>query len=168
MKTRRRPAARAVTKDRTRGRTALSKFARSLLREWRRLQLPFKNEQIIVGVSGGTDSVALLMALAELTNARKLDLTLIVSHVDHRLRKTSGEDSRWVKNLAQALDLQVVISRVDVKSRKDNLEQAARPEGLMAFRSVLVREARGWAAAGRWARATAWRTTSRWRTTWPW
>jgi len=133
MKTRKRPAARAVKKEQPRSRPALSPLANSLLREWRRLQLPLKNEPIVIGVSGGADSVALLMALDELTNARKLDLPLIVSHIDHRLRKTSREDSRWVKNLAQALDLQVVISRVDVKSRKGNLEQAARRARYEAF-----------------------------------
>jgi tRNA(Ile)-lysidine synthase len=126
MKTRQRPAARAAKKVQTRGRPALSKFARSLQREWRRLQLPLKNEPLIVGVSGGADSVALLLALDELTKARKLDLKLIVAHIDHRLRKTSGDDARWVKALAHRLGYVIAISRVDLKSRKDNLEQAAR------------------------------------------
>src|SRR5689334_19040763 len=97
MKTRKRPAARARKLKQAQSRPALSKFARLLLREWRRLQLPLKNERTIVGVSGGADSVALLMAIDELINARKLDVKLIVSHVDHQLRKTSGEDARWVK-----------------------------------------------------------------------
>ena len=107
-------------------RPALSKFARSLLREWRRLQLPLKNERIIVGVSGGADSVALLLAIDELIRGRKLDLELIVSHINHQLRKTSGDDARWVKNLARELGLEVVISRVNLSLRRGNLEQAAR------------------------------------------
>lgn len=115
------------------GRPALSKFARSLLREWRRLQLPLKNERTIVGVSGGADSVALLLALNELIQTQKLELKLIVSHIDHQLRKTSADDARWVKNLAQELELEVVISCVNVKSGKDNLEQAARRVRYKAF-----------------------------------
>lgn len=103
------------------------------MREWRRLQLPLKNETTIIGVSGGADSVALLLAIDELIKARKLNLKLIISHVDHQLRKTSGEDARWVKNLAQELGLEVVISRVNVKSGKDNLEQAARHARYEAF-----------------------------------
>jgi len=133
MKTRKSPAARAAKKEQTRGRPALSKFARSLQREWRRLQLPLKNEPLIVGVSGGADSVALLLALDELTKAHKLDLKLIVAHIDHRLRKTSGEDARWVKALARELGYDVSISRVDLKRRKDNLEQAARRARYEAF-----------------------------------
>ena len=127
MKTRKRPAARARKTKQTHNRPALSKFARSLLREWRRLQLPLKDATtVIVGVSGGADSVALLLSLAELTKARKLDLELIVSHINHQLRKTSDEDARWVKNLARDLGLQVIIGRLNLKNRKGNLEQAAR------------------------------------------
>ena len=77
--------------------------------------------------------MALLLALDELTKARKLDLKLIVAHIDHRLRKTSGEDARWVKALARKLGYDVSISRVDLKRRKDNLEQAARRVRYEAF-----------------------------------
>jgi tRNA(Ile)-lysidine synthase len=112
------------------------------LREWRRLQLPLKNERIIVGVSGGADSVALLVAIDELIKTRKLALELIVSHVDHRLRKTSGEDARWVKNLAQEFGHEIVVSRVKVQTRKDNLEQAARRARYEAF-GQLAQKRRG-------------------------
>jgi len=133
METRKRPAARAQKRKQAQSRPALSKFARLLLREWRRLQLPLKNELTIVGVSGGADSVALLVAIDELIDAHKLDLKLILSHIDHRLRKTSGEDARWVQRFARDRDLEVVVSRVNVKSRKDNLEQAARRARYEAF-----------------------------------
>jgi tRNA(Ile)-lysidine synthase len=134
MNTRKRPAAHARRKNQTHSRPALSKFARAVLREWRRLQLPLKDEPtVIVGVSGGADSVALLLALDELIKSRKLDLKLIVSHVDHQIRKTSGADADWVKSLARDLNVSVVISRVNVKSRQDNLEQAARRMRYEAF-----------------------------------
>ena len=134
MKTRKRPVARALKKTQTHSRPALSKFARQLLREWRRLQLPLKEKTTtIIGVSGGADSVALLLAIDELIKAGKLDLSVIVCHVDHRLRKTSGDDARWVEHLAAELDREVVVSRVNIKRRKDNLEQAARRARYEAF-----------------------------------
>ena len=141
MKTYKRPAARARKQTQRHGRPALSKFARSLLREWRRLQLPLKKERTIVGVSGGADSVALLLAMDELIKTGKLELELIVSHVDHRLRKTSGNDARWVKSLAQALRLQIVNSRINVKSRKGNLEQAARRARYETFAKLAQKRA---------------------------
>lgn len=110
------------------------------MREWRRLQLPLKNERTIVGVSGGADSVSMLLTIAELIDARKLDLKLIVAHVDHQLRKTSGEDARWVKRLAQDLHLESIVSTVNVKSRRENLEQAARRARYEAFAKLAQKQ----------------------------
>src|SRR5262245_2146232 len=116
MKTRSRPVGRAVKKKQTHSRPALSKFARRLLSEWRRLQLVFKEDTTaIVGVSGGADSVALLLAIDELIKAKKLKVNLIISHVDHQLRKTSDDDAKWVKRLGRSLAYQVVVTRVELK-----------------------------------------------------
>ena len=107
----------------------ISKFARALLREWRNLKLPFSDSIAIVAVSGGADSVALFLALDELTKAKKLSIGIAVAHLDHRLRKESGDDARWVKDLAKRLGHEVFIKRLPVKSlarRGGNLEQAAR------------------------------------------
>jgi tRNA(Ile)-lysidine synthase len=85
---------------------------------------------VIVAVSGGADSTALLLALDELVKARKLSLRLTVAHLDHTLRKTSREDAVWVETLTGELGHEFVKQRFDVKKRAfrngDNLEQTAR------------------------------------------
>jgi len=72
----------------------------------------------------------LLLALDELIEANKLNIRIVVAHLDHRLRKESGDDARWVKELATRLDHEALIKRVPVKTLArrsgDNLEQAAR------------------------------------------
>src|SRR5437763_1272279 len=107
----------------------LTGFARLLAKEWRRLGLPAANARVVVAVSGGADSVALLLALNELVQA-KLKLKLFVAHLDHGLRKDSRADARWVKALAKRLGHESLARRVDVKAfaagSGDNLEQAAR------------------------------------------
>lgn len=129
MKTQRKQAGRAVTRNALRKRP-ISKFARGLLREWRNLKLPLSDAVTIAGVSGGADSVALFLALDELIKAKKLNIRIVVAHLDHRLRKESGSDARWVKELATPLGHEASIKRVRVKSLArrsgDNLEQAAR------------------------------------------
>jgi tRNA(Ile)-lysidine synthase len=129
MKTQRKQAGRAVARNSLRTQP-ISKFARALLREWRKLKLPLSDAVAIVAVSGGADSVALLLALDELTKANKLNIRIVVAHLDHRLRKKSADDARWVKEQVSALGHEVSIKRVPVKSlarrRGDNLEQAAR------------------------------------------
>jgi tRNA(Ile)-lysidine synthase len=116
----------------------LSGFAANLLEEWLRLDLPVSDATIVVAVSGGADSSALLLVLDELIKREKLRLTPVVAHLDHGLRKESGEDAQWVSELAKSLGYEVVIARANLKTGlkkglktsagkpERNLEQAAR------------------------------------------
>lgn len=58
-------------------------------------QIP-PNSTLIVGFSGGPDSVFLLTLLHEL--APKLHLKLIAAHLDHQWRQESAKDALWCKN----------------------------------------------------------------------
>lgn len=63
---------------------------------------------VVVGVSGGADSVALLLALDLIKQNVGGQGQLIVAHVNHLLRGgESDEDARFVENLADELGLQV-------------------------------------------------------------
>ncbi|HEV8187058.1 MAG TPA: tRNA lysidine(34) synthetase TilS [Pyrinomonadaceae bacterium] len=108
----------------------LNQFPRMLLAEWRKLKLPLSGETIVVAVSGGADSTALLLALEELKRYDKLHNEICVAHLDHRLRKSSSKDARWVSELASTLGFKSVIGRSKVadeaREANDNLEQAAR------------------------------------------
>jgi tRNA(Ile)-lysidine synthase len=110
----------------------LNQFPRMLLAEWRRLRLPTSGETIVVAVSGGADSTALLLALEELKNYNKLYTGICVAHLDHRLRKSSSKDAKWVADLSAKLGFKSVIGRAKVLESDDNLEQAAR-EARYAF-----------------------------------
>jgi tRNA(Ile)-lysidine synthase len=117
--------------DETRFRQGPGRIAHALLKEWKRLALPVEDERVVVAVSGGADSVALLLLLDELLKAKKLAVRLIVAHLDHGLRGASGaEDARWVGSLAEELGFKFELGRARVKERaaraRDNLEQAAR------------------------------------------
>jgi tRNA(Ile)-lysidine synthase len=109
----------------------VSRFARSLLAEWKRLGLPLEKERVVVAVSGGADSTALLLGLEELSRAGLLALTLTVAHLDHGLRgEEARADALWVTELCARLGLEVEAGRVSAAERaassRDNLEQAAR------------------------------------------
>jgi tRNA(Ile)-lysidine synthase len=128
-KTGKKRPARANSRRAARG-VRLTAFARSLRQEWRQLELPATDARVVVAVSGGADSVALLFALNELIQSKKLNLKLFVAHLDHALRKDSKADARWVRALAKRLGHESLARRVDVKALAagsgDNLEQAAR------------------------------------------
>ena len=90
-----------------------------------RLKLLVPNTQrLLVAVSGGPDSVALLRLLQE------LDYTLEVAHFDHALRAESNEDAEFVKLLCADLSLPFYTERAEVariaRNKGWNLEDAAR------------------------------------------
>jgi len=111
--------------------TPLSSFARKLAAEWRQLKLSDRGETVVVAVSGGADSVALLLGLDELVGSKKIQIKILVGHLNHRLRGAASDaDARWVRSLAKELGHPVVVSSRDIGARarksKENLEQAAR------------------------------------------
>ena len=114
----------------------INQFPRLLLIEWRKLKLPLSGETLVVAVSGGADSTALLLAIEELKTRNKLFSDICVAHLDHGLRKSSAKDAKWVRELATRLGFESVIGRSkvaeDSEANSDNLEQAAR-EARYAF-----------------------------------
>ncbi len=85
-----------------------------------------RGDRVVVAVSGGPDSVALLVLLCELR--RRLGIRLHAAHLDHGLRGADSRgDARYVRRLARRLDLPVTVERVRIPPHPDGgLEQAAR------------------------------------------
>ena len=92
-----------------------------------RLQLAEGNP-IVLAVSGGADSTALLHAAATLAPARAWELT--VAHLDHGLRSDSPSDAAFVGEQAAALGLPFETRSVDVaalaRAEHRSLEDAGR------------------------------------------
>lgn len=72
---------------------------------------PGKVRSVAAAVSGGVDSVTLLLLLAHYCRMKKLQLC--VFHVDHALRESSAADRQWVGELAQKLGLDFYWRRAD-------------------------------------------------------
>lgn len=84
--------------------------------------------RVLVAISGGGDSTALLGILWALRKSLGLDLSL--AHADHGLRPESAEDAAFVRDLARNLDLDLAEACLDVKAHAEQeglgLETAAR------------------------------------------
>lgn len=84
--------------------------------------------RVLVAVSGGADSVALLSLLHQV--AGTMDLHLEAAHLDHALRNESLADARFVEQLCLELKVPLTMERLSVaelaRQQKGNLEEVAR------------------------------------------
>lgn len=88
-----------------------------------------QKDSVLVGVSGGPDSIALLHVLIKL--ASRFSLRLGVAHLNHSLRHNdSDKDAEFVLSVAKTFDLPCYVHKEDVYQyqveNKLSLEEAAR------------------------------------------
>lgn len=101
-----------------------------------------RGRRLLIALSGGADSVALAVLLAEVREEYRL--TLLAAHVDHGIRPDSPEDAEFCRTLCRQLDIPFYCARLDVpaeaRRRREGLESAARwlrYEQLRRFRDAL-------------------------------
>ncbi len=109
-----------------------------------KLLLP-RTRRLILAVSGGADSMAMLALLSE------ADLELEVAHLDHRLRPESAEDAAFVQAEAERLGLPFHLARVNVRKlarrKHTSLESAGRLARYRFLRRLARRRQAGAATA---------------------
>lgn len=110
--------------------------------------LPARGGHVIVGVSGGADSTALLRILCRLRET--FDLEIHGVHVEHGIRgKESREDAAFTEELCRKWSVPLTICPVDApafaRERSESLEEAARELRYHAFREAK----RNWRADAR-------------------
>jgi len=122
----------------------MGRFLRRLHRAIVEDHLIEPGDGVVIAVSGGPDSMALLHGLAGVNQAYRMGLRLHVGHLNHCTRgSASDEDAAFVSGEAQRLGLAVTVESVDVPARLGpagaGLERAAR-EVRYAFLARLARQ----------------------------
>lgn len=99
-------------------------------------------EKIVVGVSGGPDSLTLLSLL--LKYKEKFNIEIIVAHINHLIRKDSTEDEQFVENFCEKNGVNFYCKRVNVleiaKKEKKGTEEVGRKERYKFFREICEKE----------------------------
>lgn len=111
------------------GMQKISKFVSKVKRTIEKFGLINPGETVLLGISGGPDSVALTIFLYGLSLKSKLKLVLL--HINHKLRgKEAEEDERFVRELAKELELKLICRHINVhkyqRKEKTSLEETAR------------------------------------------
>lgn len=87
-----------------------------------------KGDKIVIGVSGGPDSITLLTCLNKYKE--KLEYEIIVAHINHLIREDSTEDENFVENICKEMNIKCYIKREDIlriaKETKKGTEEVGR------------------------------------------
>ncbi|MEW6097149.1 MAG: tRNA lysidine(34) synthetase TilS [bacterium] len=86
-----------------------------------------EGDKVVIGISGGPDSVALLHILLRLQ--QRFKLTLLLAHLNHLLREEAKQEALFVEKMAESLKLPIVIEEMDISqdtSKGLSIQQKAR------------------------------------------
>lgn len=94
-------------------------------------------ERVVVGLSGGADSVCLLMVLKSYIEKKHLQTELCAVHVNHGIRQEAGEDEEFARALCERMEIGFVAYHIDAvgiaKQLGMSVEEAGRKERYRIF-----------------------------------
>ena len=118
-------------------------LVKRILNTINKYELIKKGDNIVVGVSGGPDSMTLLNALINIKNTTNLDFTITVAHVNHGIRKEADEETEYVLNFCRERNIECFIKKEKVeelaKKSKIGTEEAGRNLRYAFFNEVAIK-----------------------------
>lgn len=98
-------------------------------------------DKIVLGVSGGPDSIAMLNILYNLKKDNKLNIDLVVAHINHGIRENAKIDEAFVKDYCEKRDIPFYVLHVDVvklaEEAKRGVEETGRTVRYEFFDKIL-------------------------------
>lgn len=99
--------------------------------EWiTKYQLIENGDKIVLGVSGGPDSICMLDLLHQMKEQKFIDFEIFVAHVNHGLRENAKTDEEFVINFCEKIKVPYFVKYINVKeiahAQKRGLEETGR------------------------------------------
>lgn len=98
-------------------------------------------DKIVLGVSGGPDSLSMLNILYNFMNESKIKFEICVAHINHGLRDNANIDEKFVKEFCESKNIECFIDHADInkmsKEQGRGLEETGRNERYRFFDEVL-------------------------------
>ena len=111
----------------------------NILKTIKKYNLIEKGDNIVIGVSGGPDSICLLHVLYLLKEQLNFDIS--VAHINHMLREEADMETEYVKEFCKILNIQCFVKKEDIekksKEEKIGTEEAGRNVRYEFFEEVL-------------------------------
>lgn len=87
-----------------------------------------KNDKVVIGVSGGPDSICLLHLLYSIK--KELEFEIVVAHINHQIRKVADSETEYVKDFCKNLGIECFVKKENItelaKKQKKGTEEAGR------------------------------------------
>ena len=71
-------------------------------------------DKLVLAVSGGPDSLAMLNLLLDIKKDKKIEFDFVVAHVNHMIRKEAIDDENFVKDFCEKNNIKFFVKRVDI------------------------------------------------------
>ena len=98
-----------------------------------------KGDKIVIGVSGGPDSICLLHVLNSLR--QELEIELYVAHINHMIRKVADDETKYVQDFCKNFGIECFIKKEDIirlaKEQKKGTEEVGRNVRYEFFNEIL-------------------------------
>jgi len=92
----------------------MTRLLQQVRRTIRRHALCPPGSGVLVGLSGGSDSVALTLLLRELSEHGGFSVVAL-AHINHQLRPDAGRDEQFCREFAAQLSMPIHVEAVDVR-----------------------------------------------------
>ena len=91
-----------------------------VLKTINKYQMIQNGDKIVVGVSGGPDSITLLNILNEFKE--KLNINIYVAHINHMIRKEADEETKYVHDFCEKINVEFYSKKINVEEEAKKLK----------------------------------------------
>lgn len=99
-------------------------------------------DKIVLGVSGGPDSISMLSILNEIK--KELNIEIVVAHVNHMIREEADEDEEYVKKFCEKENIEFFSKKIEIlkisQENKIGTEEAGRKIRYEFFDEIMKKE----------------------------
>ena len=107
----------------------------------RKYNLIEDGDKIVLGVSGGPDSISMLNILKEIKDEQIIKFEIYVAHINHMIREEAIDDEKYVEDYCNKNNIKCYIKRIDVvkiaNDKKIGTEEAGRKARYEFFEEIL-------------------------------
>lgn len=109
-------------------------FVKKVFETIKKNNLIENGDRVVLGVSGGPDSICMLNVLDNIRKSQKFNLNfeIFVAHVNHQIREEAQDDEKYVKDFCNKKDIDFYSKSIDVQKLANNNKIGTEEAGRMA------------------------------------